>query len=107
MRYEEKRCPKNRGADGEMIVEVSGGGAKLGFGLVIFVEARAAETFVGELIVPGEIETVFNQRSASKSVIADAITTHPGIQKRKGEEPEKEKEPLRFPREACGRCAEV
>ena len=86
MRNEEERCPENCGADGEMILEMAGGGAKFGFGLVVFVEARAAEAFVGELIVFGEIETVLDERSASKSIIADAVAAHPGIQKRKGEE---------------------
>jgi hypothetical protein len=78
---EKKRHPENRGADGEMIVKVAGGGAIVGPGLVIFVEARAAETFVGELVVPGEIEAVLDQWSAGKSVVANAIATHPGIQK--------------------------
>lgn len=80
---EKKRCPENCGANGEMIVEVAGGRAKVGSRLIVFVEARAAEAFVGELVVPGEIEAVLNQRSASKSIIADAIAAHPGIQKRK------------------------
>ena len=60
MREEKKRHPKNRGADGEMVFEVARGSTKVGPGLVIFVEARAAETFVGMLIVFGEIETVFD-----------------------------------------------
>ena len=88
MREEEKRRPKNRGANGEMVVEAAGGRSKAGFGLVIFVKARRTETFVGVLIVLGEIETVLNQRSASKSVIADAISAHPGIKKRNREKEE-------------------
>ncbi len=88
MREEEKRRPKNRGANGEMVVEAAGGRSKGKPGLVVFVEARPTETFVGVLIVPGEIETVLNQRSASKSVIADAIAAHPGIKKRKREKEE-------------------
>ena len=55
-----KRRPKNSGADGEVIFEVTGGRAVLGFRLVIFVDAGAAEAFVGELIVPGEIEIVLD-----------------------------------------------
>jgi hypothetical protein len=88
-----------------MVVEVASAGAKVGFGLVIFVEARAAETIIGVLIVLGKIETVFDQRSASKSVIADAVASYPGVQKRKRENPEKEKQPLRFARAARRRCA--
>src|SRR5690349_20974816 len=60
MRDEEERRPKNRRADGEMVIEVAGGSAKVRAGLIVFVEAGAAETFVGVLVVPGEIETVFN-----------------------------------------------
>lgn len=96
MGYKKEWCPEDRGADGEMVFEMAGGGAELGFGLVIFVEARAAEAFVGKLVVLGEIEAVLDQRSAGKGIIADAVAADPGIQKRKREEPEKEKEALRF-----------
>ncbi len=82
MGEKKKRHPQNRGADGEVIIEKAGGGSKAGSGLVIFVEARPAETFVGVLIVFGEIEIVLDQRSSCKSVIADAIAAHPGIEKR-------------------------
>jgi hypothetical protein len=107
MRDEKKRRPENRGADGEMVIEVAGGGAKVGPRLVIFVEARPAETFVGVLIIPGEIETMLDQRRAGKSIIADAIAAHPRVQKRKREKPKKEKQPLRPARAVRGRYAEV
>ena len=64
-----------------MIIEMAGGSAKFGFGLAGFVEARPAKTFVGVLIIPGEIETVLNERCAGKGVIANAITAHPRIEK--------------------------
>ena len=83
MREEEKRRPENRGANCEMVVEVARGRSKIGFGLAVFVEARRAETIVGMLIVPGEIETVLNQRSASKGVVADAVAAHPRVKKGK------------------------
>jgi len=107
MRDEKKRSPENRGADGEMVVEMAGGRAEIGFGLVVFVEARAAKTFVGELVVPGKIEAVLDQRSTRKSIIADTIAAHPGIKKRKREKPEKKKQPLRPARTGRGRYAEV
>ncbi len=94
MREEEKRGPENRGADGEMVVEVAGGRSKGGPGLVIFVEARPAEAGVGGLIVPGEIERVLDQRSASKSVVTDAIAANPGVEKRQREKKEKKKQAL-------------
>jgi len=78
---EEKRRPENRGANGEMIFQVAGGGAKEGPGLAVFVDALAAETFVGMAVVITEIEIVLDERSASKGVIADAVAAHPGIEK--------------------------
>jgi hypothetical protein len=39
---------------------------------------------------------VLNQRSAGKGVVADAVSAHPGVQKRKREKPEKEKQALGF-----------
>ena len=78
---DKKRSPQNRGADGEVVFEMAGGRAKVGFGLALFVEARAAKTFVGMPVVFGEIEIVLNQRGAGKRVITDAIAAHPGIEK--------------------------
>ena len=63
-----------------MVFEVAGWSSKIGFGLVIFVETRAAETFVGVLIVLREIEIVLDERSAGEGVIADAIAAHPRIE---------------------------
>ena len=107
MREKEKRRPKNGGADGEMVVEVAGGRSKVGPGLVVFIETRAAEAGVGGLVVPGEIETVLDQRGAGKSVVADAITADPGVEKGQREEEENKKPALRFARTERGRCAEV
>ena len=108
MREEKKRRPENRGADGEVVIEMAGGGAKVGPRLIIFVEARAAETFVGVAVVFGEIEIVLDQRSAGKSVIADAVAADPGIEKRERDKPEKEKkQALGDAGAARGRCAEV
>ena len=78
---EQKRRPKNRRANGEMIVEVASGSSKVGSGLAVFVKARAAKTFIGMPVIFGEIEIVLDERSTGKSVIADAVTTHPGVQK--------------------------
>src|SRR6267154_740140 len=107
MREEEKRRPENRGANCEMVVEVARGRSKIGFGLAVFVEARRAETIVGMLIVPGEIETVFNQRSASKGVVADAVPAHPRVKKGEREKKKKNEQALRFTRAAKRRWAEV
>src|SRR5947207_950734 len=107
MREEEKRRPEYRGANCEMVVEVARGRSKIGFGLAVFVEARPAETIVGMLIVPGEIETVLNQRSASKGVVADAVAAHPGVEKRQREKKKKSEQALRFTRAAKRRGAEI
>ncbi len=63
-----------------MVFEVAGRSSKIGFGLVIFVQARPAKTFVGVLIVLREIEIVLDERSAGEGVIADAIAAHPRIE---------------------------
>jgi hypothetical protein len=104
---EKKRSPENRRANGEMILKMAGGCSIFAFGLVAFVKARPTETFVGVLIVLGEIETVLDQGSTGKSVIADAIAAHPGIQKGKRAQKEKKQPALRFGRAARGGCAEV
>src|SRR6266704_3656134 len=95
VREKKKRHPENRGADGEMVVEVAGGRSKAGSGLVIFVQARPAKTFVGVLIVLREIEIVLDERSAGEGVIADAIAANPRVQKRKRDKKKKKKQPLR------------
>ena len=105
MREQKKRSPENGGAGGEMIVEMAGGSAKFGFGLAGFVEARAAETFVGVLIISGEIETVFDERGARKGIVADAIATNPRIQNWQRKQKEKKKQKLRFAREPRTRRA--
>ena len=48
----------------------------------MFIKLRIAKTLVSVLIILGEIETVLNQQSASKSVIAYTIAAHPRIQER-------------------------
>src|SRR4029077_7387548 len=98
MSNEKKRRPENRRAYGEMILKMSGGRSKIGPGLVAFIEARPAETFVGVLIVLGEIETVLDERSADKSIVAHAIAAHPGVQKRERAQKEKKKPALRLAR---------
>src|SRR5216684_9266 len=107
MRDEEKRRPENRGADGEVVVEVPGGRSKEGPGLVIFVKARAAEAFVCMAVVFGEIQIVLDERSASKSVVADAIAAHPGIEKWEREKKDQHEQALGITRAAKRRWAEV
>ena len=94
MRDKKKRHPENRGADGEVIIEVAGRRSKEGPGLVIFVKARAAEAFVGVAVIFRKIEIVLNERSAGKSVIADTVTAHPRIQEGKRKKKEKKKQAL-------------
>ncbi len=103
MREEEKRRPENGGADGEMVFEAIGGCSKDRPKLTAFVEARAAEAFVGVAVVLGEIEIVLDERSAGKGVVADAIAAHPRVQKWKRENPKEKKQALRFVRGVRGR----
>ena len=103
MREEKKRRPENSGADGEMVFEAIGGCSKDRPKLTAFVEARAAEAFVGVAVVLGEIEIVLDERSAGKGVVADAIAAHPRVQKWKRENPKEKKQALRFVRGVRGR----
>ncbi len=98
MREEKKRSPQDRRADGEMVIEMARGCSKGGFRPAVFVEAGPAKTFVSMLIIFGEIEIMFNQRSANKSVIADTVAAHPGVKERKREKEQKEQQPLRSAR---------
>jgi hypothetical protein len=107
MREEEKRRPEDPGADREMVFEVASGLAKEGSGLVVFVEARAAEAFVGMAVIFGEIEIMLDKRSASEGIVADTIAAHPRIEKRNREKKKKKEKPLRFARRPRGRCTEV
>src|SRR6266576_3479935 len=58
-------------------------------------------------VIFGEIEIVLDKRSTGQSVIADAVATHPRVQKRKRAKEETKKPALRFARVARGRCADV
>ncbi|PYU75318.1 MAG: hypothetical protein DMG49_03190 [Acidobacteria bacterium] len=58
-------------------------------------------------VIFGEIEIVLDEWSTGKSVIANAITTHPGIEERQREKKKKSKQPLRSARVPRGRYAEV
>jgi len=79
-----------------MVVEMPRRCARFWLRLTEFVEARPAKTLICVLIILSEIEIVFNQRSTDKSIIANAITAHPGIEKRKREEKEKQEQALGF-----------
>ena len=94
MREEEKGRPENSGANGEVVLQVTGRRSKIGARLIVFVEARAAETLVGVAVILREIEIVLDERSARKSVIADAIAANPRVQQRKREKKEKKKQAL-------------
>ena len=94
MRKQEKRSPENRGADGEMIFEVASGRSKVGFGLTVFVEARAAKAFVGVPIIFCEIEIVLDEGCAGEGVVSDAIAADPGVQKWKRNEEKEKKQAL-------------
>jgi hypothetical protein len=80
-----KRGPEDGRANREVIVKMACGRPEASFGLTRFVETRASEAFVGMPIVFGEIEIVLDEQSTSKSVIADTVAAHPGIEERKRE----------------------
>jgi len=71
----------------------------------VFIKLRIAKTLVSVLIILGEIETVLNQRSASKGVVADAVAAHPRVEERQREKKKKNEQALRFTRAAKRRGA--
>ena len=91
---EQKRSPENSGADTEVILEMAGGCAEVGFWPAVFVYAGIAKTGIGVLIVASEIEAMLDERRAGKSVIADSVAAHPGIQKGEGQNEKKKKDAL-------------
>jgi len=91
-----KRSPENRGTDSEMIFEVAGARTEFSGRLAVLVEAIFAEAGVGLLIVAREIETVFNEGSTHKGVVADAVSAHPGVEHRQRKKEEHKKKALRF-----------
>ena len=95
---QQERCPQNCRADGEMIVEVAGSGAKFRLGQTVFVEASIAEAGIGVLVVVLKIETVLDQRSANESVVADAVAVDPRIQQGERKQEEEEKPAFLFAR---------
>src|ERR1700682_1732692 len=92
MRDEEKRRPENRGAHREMVVEMAGGCAKVGFGLAAFVEARTAEAGVCGLVVLWQIEMVVTQGGASKSLVSHAVPMHDRIHQRQRQQKQNEED---------------
>jgi len=69
-----------------VIIEMAGASPKYSLGLAVFIKTRFAEAGVRADVVLFEVKAVLDQRRASKSVIAHAVATHPGIQESQGEE---------------------
>lgn len=90
MSGEEKRTPQDCGAHGEMILEMTGGGAKERIGIAGRVNARIAEAGVGGEVVVLEVEAVLDERGTSEGVITDAVAAHPRIDEREREKEEQE-----------------
>jgi hypothetical protein len=78
-----------------VIVDISGGGAKGGANFAVLVDASAAKSGVGGLIVVREIEAVLDKRSAGQGVVADAVAANPGINQRQGKKKENKEKALR------------
>jgi hypothetical protein len=102
VRDEKKGSPEHRRPDGEVIFEVAGARAKFRGRLVVFVETVFAEASVGLLIIRGEIEIVLDERGARESVVADAVSAHPGIEQGKREQKEHQEKTLRVARAWLG-----
>src|SRR5882762_3509695 len=75
---------------------MAGASPKYSLGLAVFIEARFAEAGVRADVVLFEVKTVLDQRRASKSVIAHAVATNPGIQESQREEKQENEPALRI-----------
>jgi len=74
-----------------MIVEVARRRANNLAWLSIRVEPRLAKTFVGVLVVRGEVKVALNQERTGESIIADAIAAHPRVKERQRNDQQKKK----------------
>jgi hypothetical protein len=90
MGEEKKRSPEKGRTHCEMIVEVTGGGAKNSARLTVFVDPGVTEARVCKLIVAGEIEGVLDERGADEGIVADTVAVDPRVQQ--GQRKEKKDE---------------
>ena len=65
-----------------MIIEVPGGGVFGRPDMPFGIDSAQAETGVGVLPIRLKIEPVLQQNRAGKSIVAHAVTTHPGVDQR-------------------------
>jgi hypothetical protein len=79
-----------------MILKMAGARAKFSSRLTVFVETIFAEAGVGLSIVGGKIEVMLDEHRARVSVVSNAVSANPRIEKRKRNEEEPEKNSLRF-----------
>ena len=107
MSEEKEGSPENGRADGEVVLEMACGRSKVRFRLAVFIEARPAKTFVGMLIVLGEVQAVFDERGAGKRVITDAIAAHPRVEEWEREKKKEYEQALGFMRAGKRRWTEV
>jgi hypothetical protein len=79
-----------------MILKMAGARAKFSGRLTVFVDTIFAEAGVGLSIVGGKIEVMLDEHRARVSVISNAVSANPWIEKRKRKKEDSEKNSLRF-----------
>src|SRR5262245_21110794 len=83
VRNQQKGRPKDRWADGKVVVEMTGGSAKFRARLSGLIEASLAKTGIGVLIVRRKIEVPLNQQRTGVGVVAHTVAANPGVAQRK------------------------
>jgi hypothetical protein len=65
-------------------------GSENRFGPTVLIQPALAKTRIRLLIIALEIKIVLNQGSPNECVIPDAVSAHPGVEQRQGEEKKQE-----------------
>ena len=103
MRRQQERTPKDGRSNGEEVCDVPGFRVLVRAKLTIGESSRLRKIKVRVPPVFLESQIVLDEKRASVSVVPDAVPVHDGIEQGKRENPEKEKQPLRFARRPRGR----
>ena len=103
VRCQQERTPKDGRSNGEEVSDVPGFRILVLMQLAVGESSRLRKIKVRVPPVFLESQIVLDEKRASVSVVPDAVPVHDGIEQGKRENPEKEKQPLRFARRPRGR----
>ncbi len=101
MNDEQHGRPQNRGAHGEVILDVSRLRVYARKQMSLRIDAGHDEGFVPRKVVVFKIQVVIDQHGTKIGVITDAIAAHPRIHQRESQK-EKEEKKFRVRRDCSG-----